>query len=231
VKPHQRRVERSGAPRFEKVEPTVAYRARRPTHGDQALRKYVRVDGLTSRQLSRFARSSKRHAMSSREFDDRCNRRPAISAFVSAASARLESKSRGAVSRTDRETPRIVGCYVPAAHPLVSTLHGRSFRTSCGVAKIRVASPNPARVLAAAHTLVSRTLPRGGSGDCGARLRHPSVPRVDRSWALNLYVTVAKKLVSFDCAIDFLAGRRRCHSQRARPRRLELRLYAAYRVG
>ena len=34
-----------------------------------------------------------------------------------------------------------------------------------------------------------------------------SVPRVDKIVGPgNLYVTIAKKLVSFDCAIDFLAG-------------------------
>ena len=34
-----------------------------------------------------------------------------------------------------------------------------------------------------------------------------SIPRVDKIVGPgNLYVTVAKKLVSFDCAIDFLAG-------------------------
>ena len=34
-----------------------------------------------------------------------------------------------------------------------------------------------------------------------------SIPRVDKIVGPgNLYVTAAKKLVSFDCAIDFLAG-------------------------
>ena len=32
------------------------------------------------------------------------------------------------------------------------------------------------------------------------------VPRVNKSWPGNRYVTAAKKLVGFDCAIEFLAG-------------------------
>ena len=53
-----------------------------------------------------------------------------------------------------------------------------------------------------------RVLPRGwGSGDRGARLRHANHPPCSKIVGPgNLFVTVAKKLVSFDCAIDFLAG-------------------------
>ena len=49
---------------------------------------------------------------------------------------------------------------------------------------------------------------RRRAGDRCARLRDSKrIPRVDKIVGPgNLYVTAAKKLVAFDCAIDFLAG-------------------------
>ena len=64
-------------------------------------------------------------------------------------------------------------------------------------------------MLAAAHMLgVRGSLPGGwGPGDCCLGVRYESIPRVDKIVGPgNQYVTVAKKMVSFDCAIDFLAG-------------------------
>jgi len=79
-----------------------------------------------------------------------------------------------------------------------------------GVKQIHIASPNPAtEVLAAADYLGVREVYRVGGAHAIAAFAYGtrSVPRVDKIVGPgNLYVTVAKKLVSFDCAIDFLAG-------------------------
>jgi histidinol dehydrogenase len=105
-----------------------------------------------------------------------------------------------------------VGCYVPGGrHPLVSTLLMTVIPAQvAGVKNIRVVSPDPrAEVLAAAQMLGVREVYRIGGAQAVAALAYGtgSIPRVDKIVGPgNLYVTLAKKLVSFDCAIDFLAG-------------------------
>lgn len=105
-----------------------------------------------------------------------------------------------------------VGCYVPGGrHPLVSTLLMTVIPAqTAGVRHIRVASPNPQmEVLAAAHMLgVTEVYCIGGAHAIAALAYGTnSVPRVDKIVGPgNQFVTVAKKLVSFDCSIDFLAG-------------------------
>ena len=79
-----------------------------------------------------------------------------------------------------------------------------------GVKNIRVVSPQPrVEVLAAAGMLGVREFYRVGGAQAIAALAYgtESIPGVDKIVGPgNLYVTAAKKLVSFDCAIDFLAG-------------------------
>ena len=79
-----------------------------------------------------------------------------------------------------------------------------------GVQNIRVVSPQPRpEVLAAAGMLGVREVYRIGGAQAIAALAYGtgSIPRVDKIVGPgNLYVTCAKKLVSFACAIDFLAG-------------------------
>jgi histidinol dehydrogenase len=105
-----------------------------------------------------------------------------------------------------------VGCYVPGGrYPLVSTLLMTVIPAQvAGVQNIRVVSPNPrADVLAAAGMLGVLEMYRIGGAQAIAALAYgtPSIPRVDKIVGPgNLYVTAAKKLISFDCAIDFLAG-------------------------
>jgi histidinol dehydrogenase len=105
-----------------------------------------------------------------------------------------------------------VGCYVPGGrHPLVSTLLMTVIPAqTAGVPNIRVASPNPqVEVLAAAHVLGIKEIYRIGGAHAIAALAYgtKSIPRVDKIVGPgNQYVTVAKKLVAFDCSIDFLAG-------------------------
>jgi histidinol dehydrogenase len=79
-----------------------------------------------------------------------------------------------------------------------------------GVKKIRVVSPRPGKVtLAAAALLGVRKFYRVGGAQAIAALAYgtKTLPRVDKIVGPgNLYVTTAKKIVAFDCAIDFLAG-------------------------
>jgi histidinol dehydrogenase len=105
-----------------------------------------------------------------------------------------------------------VGCYAPGGrYPLISTLLMTVIPARvAGVQNIRVVSPQPLpAVLAAAGLLGVREVYRVGGAQAIAALAYgtQSIPRVDKIVGPgNLYVTAAKKLVSFDCAIDFLAG-------------------------
>jgi histidinol dehydrogenase len=105
-----------------------------------------------------------------------------------------------------------VGCYVPSGrHPLPSTLLMTAIPAqAAGVARIAIASPKPApETLAAAHLLGITEFYRLGGAHAVAALAYgtASVERVDKIVGPgNLYVTAAKRLVAFDCAIDMLAG-------------------------
>lgn len=105
-----------------------------------------------------------------------------------------------------------VGCYVPSGrHPLPSTLLMTAIPAQvAGVERIVVVSPRPApETLSAAHLLGISEFYRVGGAHAIAALAHgtESIPRVDKVVGPgNLYVTAAKRLVAFDCAIDMLAG-------------------------
>ncbi len=105
-----------------------------------------------------------------------------------------------------------VGCYVPGGrYPLPSTLLMTVIPAQvAGVPQIRVASPRPAQAtLAAAAFLGVREFYRVGGAQAIAALAYgtKSIPHVNKIVGPgNRYVTAAKKLVAFDCAIEFLAG-------------------------
>jgi histidinol dehydrogenase len=105
-----------------------------------------------------------------------------------------------------------VGCYVPSGrHPLPSTLLMTAIPAQvAGVERIVVVSPKPApETLAAAHLLGITEFYRLGGAHVVAALAYgtATLPRVDKIVGPgNLYVTAAKRLVAFDCAIDMLAG-------------------------
>ncbi len=105
-----------------------------------------------------------------------------------------------------------VGCYVPGGrYPLPSTLLMTVIPAQvAGVPQIRVVSPRPAQAtLAAAAFLGVREFYRVGGAQAVAALAYgtQSVPRVNKIVGPgNHYVTAAKKMVAFDCAIEFLAG-------------------------
>jgi histidinol dehydrogenase len=105
-----------------------------------------------------------------------------------------------------------VGCYVPGGrYPLPSTLLMTVIPAQvAGVPQIRVVSPRPAQLtLASAAFLGVREFYRVGGAQAIAALAYgtESIPRVSKIVGPgNRYVTAAKKLVAFDCAIEFLAG-------------------------
>lgn len=104
------------------------------------------------------------------------------------------------------------GCYVPSGrHPLPSTLLMTAIPAQvAGVERIVVVSPKPAQeTLAAAHLLGMTEFYRAGGAHAIAALAYgtEAIARVDKIVGPgNLYVTAAKRLVAFDCAIDMLAG-------------------------
>ena len=105
-----------------------------------------------------------------------------------------------------------VGCYVPSGrHPLPSTMLMTAIPAQvAGVKRIVVVSPKPAlETLAAAHLLGITEFYRLGGAHAVAALAYgtATIARVDKIVGPgNLYVTAAKRLVAFDCAIDMLAG-------------------------
>src|SRR5271157_2519809 len=105
-----------------------------------------------------------------------------------------------------------VGCYVPGGrYPLPSTLLMTAIPAQvAGVERIVAMSPKPQpATLAVAYLLGIREVYRCGGAQAIAALAYgtETVARVDKIVGPgNAYVTAAKKLVSFDCAIDMLAG-------------------------
>ena len=105
-----------------------------------------------------------------------------------------------------------VGCYVPGGrYPLPSTLLMTAIPAQvAGVERIVVVTPNPQpATLAAARLLGITEVYRCGGAQGIAALAYgtESIARVDKIVGPgNAFVTAAKKLVRFECAIDMLAG-------------------------
>jgi histidinol dehydrogenase len=105
-----------------------------------------------------------------------------------------------------------VGCYVPGGrYPLISTLLMTVIPAQvAGVSRICIVSPNPPdELLAVAHKLNIKEFYRVGGPHAVAALSYGTklIRRVDKIVGPgNRYVTAAKRLVAFDCAIDMLAG-------------------------
>ena len=105
-----------------------------------------------------------------------------------------------------------VGCYVPSGrYPLPSTMLMTVIPAQvAGVRRIVAVSPKPApETVAVAGFLGITEFYRIGGAQAIAALAYgtESIESVDKIVGPgNAYVTAAKKLVSFDCAIDMLAG-------------------------
>jgi histidinol dehydrogenase len=181
------------------------------------LLKYARkLDGLAAKQKLRVNESEISAAWKSAPVGLRNALRAAeknIRQFCEWQRPKEWRRSRNGISVGQLVRPlESVGCYIPGGRfPLVSTLLMTVIPAQvAGVANVRVVSPHPSpEVLAAAAMLGVREFYRIGGAQAIAALAYgtESVTRVDKIVGPgNLYVTAAKKLVSFDCAIDMLAG-------------------------
>jgi histidinol dehydrogenase len=186
--------------------------------GDRALLRYAaKFDGLAGAASLRVSPSEMAVAWKSID--------PAMQEALTAAANQIRTfaVSQLPASFSDEPIPGLatgqlvrplgsVGCYVPSGrHPLPSTLLMTAIPAQvAGVERIVIVSPKPApETLAAAHLLGITEFYRLGGAHAVAALAYGtnSVSRVDKIVGPgNLYVTAAKRLVAFDCAIDMLAG-------------------------
>ena len=186
-------------------------------NGDRALRKYAeRWDGLKSDDSIRISEKELQSAWKAVSPQLRVALKQAsgnIRQFCEWQKPKEWRRTRNGISLGVLVRPLdSVGCYVPGGrYPLVSTLLMTVIPAQvAGVKNIRVVSPQPrSEVLAAAGMLGVKEFYRVGGAQAIAALAYgtSSIPRVDKIVGPgNLFVTTAKKLVSFDCAIDMLAG-------------------------
>lgn len=211
------RLERRGS-RLDKVEPAVRRILRDVRKsGDSAVLKYGRqFDSLQPRSALRVADSEMRSAWNTTSSELRNALRTAeknIRQFCEWQKPREWLRKSDGISLGQLVRPLAsVGCYVPGGRfPLVSTLLMTVIPAQvAGVKDIRVVSPRPSsEVMAAAWMLGVREFYRIGGAQAIAALAYgtKSIARVDKIVGPgNLYVAAAKKLLSFDCAIDMLAG-------------------------
>ena len=204
--------------RFDKVEAVVREVVEDVRqHGDVALRRYAgEFDGLGEGEKLRVSEAEMRGAWKSTPVELRRALEAAardIRRFCRWQKPREWTRSALGASLGQLVRPLgSVGCYVPGGRfPLVSTLLMTVIPAQvAGVKNIRVVSPRPSlEVLAAASMLGVRELFRVGGAQAIAALAYGtrSIARVDKIVGPgNMYVTTAKKLVSFDCAVDMLAG-------------------------
>jgi histidinol dehydrogenase len=214
-----RALERRGASDLAEVEPAVrriVSNVRR--NRDRALRRYAaRWDGLASSEPVRVPEA---------DLHDAWQRTPPeLQEAITQAAANIRRYCEWQKPQEWRHEihPGVcvgqlvrplesVGCYVPGGrYPLPSTLLMTVIPAQvAGVPQIRVVSPRPAQAtLAAATFLGVREFYRVGGAQAIAALAYgtESIPRVNKIVGPgNRYVTAAKKLVAFDCAIEFLAG-------------------------
>jgi histidinol dehydrogenase len=187
-------------------------------HGDRALLRYAaQFDGLKDAASLRITPDEMAAAWEAVD--------PALREALSTAAEQIRAfaVSQLPASWSEKPIPGLttgqlvralgsVGCYVPSGrHPLPSTLLMTAIPAQvAGVARIAVVSPKPApETLAAAHLLGITEFYRLGGAHAVAALAYgtANLPRVDKIVGPgNLYVTAAKRLVAFDCAIDMLAG-------------------------
>ena len=190
-------------------------------NGDRAVRRYAtRWDGLGKGELLRVPEADLLEAWEKTD--------PELQEAIEQAAGNIRRYAEWQASAATKEWRReiqpgvsvgqlvrpleSVGCYVPGGrYPLPSTLLMTVIPAQvAGVRQIRVASPHPAQAtLAAAAFLGVREFYRVGGAQAIAALAYGTeeIPRVDKIVGPgNRYVTAAKKMVAFDCAIEFLAG-------------------------
>ncbi len=185
--------------------------------GDRALRRYAeRWDGLSTGDSLRVSEGEMKAALKSSPSELRVALETAASNIRKFCEwqkpAEWERVKQGRKVGQLVRPLSSVGCYVPGGrYPLPSTVLMTVIPAQvAGVKEIRVVSPRPAQAtLAAAAFLGVGEFYRIGGAQAIAALAYgtKSVPRVNKIVGPgNLFVTAAKKIVAFDCAIDFLAG-------------------------
>lgn len=187
-------------------------------NGDRALRRYAeKWDSLKPRQPLRVTEAELEEAWNSVADEFKHALKTAAANIRQYCEWQVPQSWRNAVA-PGIQVGQVVrplqsaGCYAPGGrYPLPSTLLMTVIPAqTAGVAQVRVVSPRPAaETLAAAFFLGVREFYRIGGAQAIAALAYgtASVPRVDKIVGPgNLFVTSAKKLVAFDCGIDFLAG-------------------------
>jgi histidinol dehydrogenase len=187
-------------------------------HGDRALLRYAnQFDGLADISKLRVTQGEMAAAWNSLD--------PALQKALSTAAKQIRRFAERQMPASWNSSPIAglttgqlvrplgsVGCYAPSGrHPLPSTLLMTAIPAQvAGVNRIVVVSPKPApETLAAAHLLGITEFYRLGGAHAIAALAYGTacIPHVDKIVGPgNLYVTAAKRLVAFDCAIDMLAG-------------------------
>jgi histidinol dehydrogenase len=186
-------------------------------YDDRSLRRYAEQwDGLEANQSLRVSQPEMTAALQSLDRQMRKSLNQAaqnIRRFCEWQMPSSWTRTRGGIALGQLVRPlESVGCYVPGGrYPLVSTLLMTVIPAQvAGVERIRVVSPKPSpQVLGAAAMLGVKDFYRIGGAQAIAALAYgtKSIARVTKIVGPgNAYVTVAKKLVAFDCAIDFLAG-------------------------
>lgn len=186
--------------------------------GDPALLRYAsRFDGLAAPDALRVTPDEMASAWNSIDLDLRQALSTAATQIRKFAKRQLprswnQSSKMGLTTGQLVRPINSVGCYVPSGrHPLPSTLLMTTIPAqTAGVPRIVVVSPKPAmETLAAAHLVGITEFYRVGGAHAVAALAYGTsrLQRVDKIVGPgNLYVTAAKRLVAFDCAIDMLAG-------------------------
>jgi histidinol dehydrogenase len=214
-----RTLEQRGAADLARVEKTVArIVADVRKNGDKALRRYAeKLDDLKTKQPLHVTDAELEQAWNtvSEEFKQALK--------VAAGNIRQYCEWQKPQQWRNAVAPGInvgqvvrplhsAGCYVPCGrYPLPSTMLMTVIPAQvAGVQDIRVVSPRPApETLATAHFLGIREFYRIGGAQAIAALAYgtATIPKVDKIVGPgNLFVTAAKKLVAFNCGIDFLAG-------------------------
>jgi histidinol dehydrogenase len=185
--------------------------------GDRALRRYAaRLDGLAVRQPLEISRAEMEEAWAATPKALQAAMQTAAGNIRRFATRQMPKQwsttTSGLTTGQQVRALGAVGCYVPSGrYPLPSTLLMTVIPAQvAGVERIVVVSPKPAKeTLAAAALLGVSAFYRIGGAQAVAALAFgtESIRRVDKIVGPgNWYVTAAKKMVAFDCAIDMLAG-------------------------
>lgn len=214
-----RALEQRGATNLARVEKQVSrIVADVRKNGDRALRRYAtKWDSLKNKQALRVADAELEEAWNTVSENFKQALKMAAANIRQYCEWQMPQPWRNAVSPGIQVGQVVrplqsVGCYVPGGrYPLPSTMLMTMIPAQvAGVQRIRVVSPRPAaETLATAFFLGVKELYRVGGAQAVAALAYgtATIAKVDKIVGPgNLFVTAAKKLVAFDCGIDFLAG-------------------------